>query len=173
MLGHIIVKHQNKEGVLYVPEVEMFITATPGGRKDWVDSHSTDGPHYDTKDMSEWFKTGERPKSKMSQVEWLRQNYDFVKEIDVPLLMIRFAIEADEKKRKQIDAFSGLLEGMVKEKPAPLDIRKDVDFKVMERGVHRVKEIMESKEPGEITDAKKYVMALQIQRWIHEAGGLC
>ena len=109
----------------------------------------------------------------MSVVQWLKENFDFVKEIDVPLLMIRFVIEAEEKKERQIEAFEGLLAGMFKEKPGSLDPRKEKDFRVMERGVHRVKDIMDSKEPGELSDAKKYAMALQIQCWIHEAGGLC
>ena len=165
MLGYIIINRRNKEGSLYVPAVGMQFKTCPGGRRGWIDVYPTDGMRYD---MKKW-----PPKPIMPVVQWLRENFDFAKEIDVPLLMIRFAIEADEKKQKQIEAFSGLLEGMSKKKTALPDSHNETDAKHIEHAVRRVNEIMASTEPGEITDAKKYAMALQIQRWIHDVGGLC
>jgi hypothetical protein len=165
MLGHIILNRRNKEGSIFVPEVDMQLKACPGGRRGWIEVRPTDGMRYD---MKKW-----PPTPIMPIVEWLKKTCEFVKEVDVPLLMIRFAIEAEEKKRKQIEAFGGLLEGMVKEKLTPLDLRQESDHRIMMRAVRQVSDIVDSKEPGEISEAKKYAMALQIQRWIHEAGGLC
>lgn len=176
MLGHIIISRRNKEGSLYIPEVDLQLKACPGGRQGWIDVYETDGMHYDLKELFASIDTGVRPKPLMTQVEWLKKSCIFAQEVDVPLLMIRFAVEAQEKKRKQIEGFGGLLEGMFKEKKKrePLNPLGDpADFKVMERSVHRVVELIDSKETGELSDAKKYSMALQIQRWIHEAGGLC
>ena len=120
--------------------------------------------HYDPRDWP--------PKLTMPVVQWLKENFDFVAEVEVPLMTIRFALESEEKKRRQIEAIEGLFDSMLKENPAPLDI-KGIDLNVMAKGAERLKNIMDSTSPGEISTSKKYAMALQIQRWIHDAGGLC
>jgi hypothetical protein len=175
MLGHILVNRKNNEGSLFIPEVDLQLKACPGGRRGWIDVYETDGMHYDRKAIFAMFDGGERPKPIMTQVEWLKKTCKFAQDVEVPLLMIRFAVEAQEKKRKQVEGFGTLLEGMFEEKKgAPLNpLGNPADLKVMERSVHRVRDIMDSREPGEISDAKKYGMAIQIQRWIHQAGGLC
>ncbi|QQG38250.1 MAG: hypothetical protein HYS26_01730 [Candidatus Kaiserbacteria bacterium] len=172
MRGYIIVDRRNKEGSIFVPEVDLQFKACPGGKRGWLDVYFTDGMHYEHKGALATKHAGE-PKTKQTVVQWLKANFDFAKEIDVPPLMIRFAIEVEEKKRKQVVAFGDLFESMVKGKPTSLDRGGEQGFKAMERAVHRARDIMASKEVGELSDAKKHAMALQIQRWIHEAGGLC
>ncbi|HVU75388.1 MAG TPA: hypothetical protein VHD38_00945 [Candidatus Paceibacterota bacterium] len=164
MLGYIIINRRNKEGSLYLPEVALQLRACPGGRRDWVDVYPTDGMRRDRK--------GRGPA--IVYADWLKKSHDFVAEIDVPLVMVRFAIEADEKKHSQIDAIGALLEDITKRAPEASSGSVPMpDKTVITDGARRFREIMDAKEPGEISEEKKYAMALQIQRWIHEAGGLC
>ena len=154
MRGHIILNKENKEGFVYVPEAELQFKTRPGGNKGWVIAYRTNCMPV----------LRENPK-------WIEENFDFAAEVDVSDDIVLWVFRSMEKERRQgivHDIFLAEIGQVYMQQGETVDsILHDAAI----QGRRRVKTLAEIALRDDNAEGQ-YAMALQVQRWIYEAGGL-